>query len=237
MTVNQVLAFDEPAGLAPRGTLVVLPGRGERPGVYERLGRRLSADAYRVRVVADATSGLDAVVAQVRSVLESPERPGPAVLIGSDAGALLAPRLAGAVAVDGLVLAGLPDPDRGTDVAPEAEPELRASCPSHQALLRDPERFDTGTLTAGRIPDELREPASVAVPVLGLHGENDEVSPLAWARERYAALPGAELFAVADGRHDVLNASHHRSVAATVVRWLERLRLGAELPLIIRPVA
>ena len=245
------LSWDEPPGLAPRGTVVVLAGRGERPGVYERFGRRLAADAYRVRAVGDATAdaGVEAVSLQVKSLLEESGRPGPLVLAGSDTGALLALRLValGSVTVDGLILAGLPDitldtgPDTGPDAA--AEPELRASCPTHQKLLRDTDRglFQTGALTRERIPAELREPiedtaAGVAVPVLGLHGDNDQLSPLAQVHARYAGLPHAELLTVADGRHDVLNAANHRSVAASVVLWLERLRLGAELPPIVTPV-
>ncbi|WP_445184138.1 alpha/beta hydrolase [Pseudonocardia sp. Cha107L01] len=253
------LSWDEPPGLAPRGTVVVLAGRGERPGVYERFGRRLAADAYRVRAVGDATAdaGVEAVSLQVKSLLEEPGRPGPLVLAGSDTGALLALRLValGSVTVDGLILAGLPDPtldtaldtgpDTALDTGPDAvaEPELRASCPAHQKLLRDADRdlFQTGALTRERIPAELREPiedtaAGVAVPVLGLHGDNDQLSPLAQVRARYTGLPHAELLTVADGRHDVLNAANHRSVAASVVLWLERLRLGAGLPPIVTPV-
>jgi alpha-beta hydrolase superfamily lysophospholipase len=240
--------------------VVVLAGRGERPGVYERFGRRLAADAYRVRAVGDATAdaGVEAVSLQVKSLLEEPGRPGPLVLAGSDTGALLALRLValGSVTVDGLILAGLPDPtldtvlDRGPDTGPDtalgtaAEPELRASCPTHQKLLRDADRdlFQTGALTRERIPAELREPiegtaAGVAVPVLGLHGDNDQLSPLAQVRARYTGLPHAEVLTVADGRHDVLNAANHRSVAASVVLWLERLRLGAGLPPIVTPVS
>lgn len=38
-----------PQGLRVRGTVVVVPGRGETRATYGRLGRRLAADAYRVR--------------------------------------------------------------------------------------------------------------------------------------------------------------------------------------------
>ncbi|GAA4877678.1 hypothetical protein [Kitasatospora terrestris] len=41
----------EPAeGTAVRGTVVLLPGRGEHPGVYARFGRRLAFDGYRLVV-------------------------------------------------------------------------------------------------------------------------------------------------------------------------------------------
>jgi pimeloyl-ACP methyl ester carboxylesterase len=66
--------------------------------------------------------------------------------------------------------------------------------------------------------------------VLCLHGAADPVSPLADARERYAQAPRAELVSITGGVHDVLNDATHRTVAATIVLFLERLRLGAELP-------
>jgi alpha-beta hydrolase superfamily lysophospholipase len=206
--------------------------------VYRRFGARLAADAYRVRVVADATEDVEAVSAQVKSLLEAQDRPGPVVLIGSDTGALLALRLValGSVTADALVLAGLPDPGYVTDVPADTEPELRASCPSHQNLLRDKDFLHTGTVTRERIPEQLREPvdlAAVTIPVLGLHGVNDSISPLSEIQRTYAGLAHGRLSTVDDGRHDVLNASHHRSVAATVVLFLERLRLGKELPSIV----
>jgi pimeloyl-ACP methyl ester carboxylesterase len=73
------------------------------------------------------------------------------------------------------------------------------------------------------------------VPILGLHGADDRVSPLVGARERYARAPAAELASVTGGCHDVLNDETHRSVAATVVLFLERLRAGVGLVRIVRP--
>jgi hypothetical protein len=42
---------------------------------------------------------------------------------------------------------------------------------------------------------------------------------------------------IAGGRPDVLNDLSHRTVAATIVLFLERLRLGADLPEIARAAA
>jgi alpha-beta hydrolase superfamily lysophospholipase len=225
--------WDEPLGLAVRGTLVVLPGRGERPGLYERFARRLSADAYRVRVVGDVTADWEGVVSQVKTALAQPDLVAPVVVVGSDSGALLALHLlaTGVVNVDALVLAGLPEQVGGA--VEDDEIQRRASCPTHQAKLRDLALLERGVLSAERIPPALREPVelgSIAVPVLALHGENDAISPLDRVRGRYAALPDAQLAIVDDGRHDVLNAAHHRSVAATVVLFLESLRAGGDLP-------
>ncbi|WP_243770018.1 alpha/beta hydrolase [Amycolatopsis acidicola] len=213
-------AFDEPDGLAARGTVLVLPGRGERPGLYQRFGRRLAADAYRVRVAGDATADLEAVSAQVKDF--AADAVGPVVLAGSDTGALLARHLvaSGAVPADALVLAGLPGTGKRAIVNEEVE--LRASCPTHQTILRAGEHVELGALRPERIPPLLREPVPpVSVPVLGLHGDNDFIAPFAEVAGDYA---GARVSLVDDGRHDVLNSAHHRSVAATIVLFLENLR-------------
>jgi hypothetical protein len=42
---------------------------------------------------------------------------------------------------------------------------------------------------------------------------------------------------IVGGRHDVLNDLSHRTVAATIVLFLERLRLGADLPVIAKVAA
>jgi hypothetical protein len=61
---------------------------------------------------------------------------------------------------------------------------------------------------------------------------DDPISPLPLARARYAAAPRAGLVTIAGGRHDTLNDITHRTVAATIVMFLERLRLGSDLPTI-----
>ena len=57
MTVTTARAtaanWAEPDGIAPRGTLIVIPGRGEGPELYERFGRRIAGDAHRLHAVAD----------------------------------------------------------------------------------------------------------------------------------------------------------------------------------------
>ena len=110
-----VVAWNEPAGLTPRGTLIVIPGRGELPALYERLGRRLAGDAYRVRVVPDPTTDTASVRAQVTDYLSDPGSPAPRVLVGSDTGALFAVILAvsgGFPSVDAVVLAARRGPVR-----------------------------------------------------------------------------------------------------------------------------
>ena len=46
-------------------------------------------------------------------------------------------------------------------------------------------------------------------------------------RDRYAAASSAELVSITGGRHDVLNEQTHRTVAAAIVLFLERIRQDA----------
>ena len=111
------------------------------------------------------------------------------------------------------------------------ELESRTACPTHRARLSAP-GLRRGALYEP-IPDGWTERAdlgAVTVPVLGLHGTDDPVSPLAAVRARYATAASVELISIIGGRHDALNDLTHRTVAATVVIFLERLRLGPGLP-------
>ena len=227
---SAVSAWDEPTGLRPRGTLIVLTGRGEPTTVYGRFGRRLAADAYRVRVVETRLDDLEATRREVAALIDDPDLPRPKVLVGSDAGAAYAPLLAEALEVDAVVLAGVAL-DSGQQTVPNWDEELeaRTACPAHRGVLTDEAAFDRGRL-AEPLPERLagaQRPA--AVPTLVIHGDADPVTAPASVLEAFGSA-----VLVAEGRHDILNDVTHRSVAATIVLFLERLRLGAELPLIVR---
>ncbi|MER5514243.1 lysophospholipase [Streptomyces sp. NPDC002763] len=228
-------SWDEPEGLAARGTLIVLAGRGEHGGVYERFGRRLAFDAYRVRALGDPVAD-PAVLDEAAKLLADESLPGPKVLVGSDTGARYAVQLAAepAPGVDALILAGLPT-GPWTAGGWETEIEARTGCPTHQGRLTGDPAFRRGALD--ETPDLPDLPWDrVRVPVLALHGKDDVVSPLAAARAAYAGSP-AHLVEFAGGRHDVLNDALHRTAAATVVLFLERLRLSPGLPLIAEGLA
>ncbi|SNQ51947.1 Lysophospholipase [Frankia canadensis] len=253
-----LLAWDNPPAIAPRGTVLLVAGRGEHPGVYERFGSRVAFDGYRVRALGDPTRDPDAVTADLRTLLADPDLPAPRVLAGSDAGAAFAAALVatGAVRVDALLLAGLPTapdgqasssdgqaPAQGQSPAGgpddggwEAELAVRTACPTHQGRLAADPRVRRGDLRRPVPASWLADGdlARVDVPVLGLHGAADTVSPLRQARKRYAAARRAELVVIEEGRHDALNDATHRSAAAEIVLFLERLRLGADLPVIAR---
>ncbi|MFD3500377.1 alpha/beta hydrolase [Streptomyces sp. NPDC058676] len=224
-------SWDEPEGLAARGTLIVLAGRGEHGGVYERFGRRLAFDAYRVRALGDPSTD-PSVLDQVAKLLADESLPGPKVLVGSDTGARYAAQLAAEQipGLDALILAGLPTTP-WTAGSWEAEVEARTACPTHRSRLAEDPGFRRGALDEHPELPELRLDL-VRVPVLALHGREDRVSPLAQALDAYAGHPLVRTVTFNGGRHDVLNDALHRTTAATVVLFLERLRLSPELPTI-----
>ncbi|GGU02932.1 alpha/beta hydrolase [Streptomyces coeruleorubidus] len=233
-----VHAWDEPEGIAPRGTLVLLPGRGEHGGVYERFGSRIAADGYRVRALPDPSPAPETVTDQAAKLLRDETLPGPRVLAGSDTGALYAAWLAarGTPGLDALILAGLPTAPRALAATPDWEAELdqRTACPTHRGRLASDDAFRRGALTDTAAAD-LPTLEGISVPVLALHGADDTVSPLPAAGLTYRALPGVELVSLAGTRHDALNDVTHRTAAATIVLFLERLRLSPGLaPIAVR---
>lgn len=227
-------AWDEPPGGTPRGTLIVLTGRGETAATYQRFGRRLAADAYKVRLVETDLSDLPTARAEIERHLADESLPAPKVLVGSDAGATLAATVINDLAADAAVIAGIALPDSATIDGWEDEVEARSACPVHRKVIGEDDAFGRGALSANP-PGEwsdliLPVPAK---PVLVVHGDADPVTPAEQAIKTYADAPTVRRRLVAGGRHDILNDVSHRSVAATIVTFLESLKLGSDLPAIV----
>ena len=220
-------------GATVRGGVVVLVGRGETAEVYERFGRRLAADGYRVVAVGEGQPAPAAVAALLASL------PAPHVLVGSDTGALNAVRVAREHPLDALVLSGLPTSAGEHPLTWQGELDARTACPAHQRVLGQATRSslfaDATALTAADLTGPADPP--LPVPVLAVHGAADRISPAEQAVAAYRTLGARHVALVTDGRHDVLNDVTHRTVAATVVQFLERVRLGADLPVLVRDVA
>jgi hypothetical protein len=228
-----VTAWNEPAGGTPRGTLVVLPGRGETEASYERFGRRMAADAYRVRLVTVDLGDLDAARVEIEKLLADESLPAPKVLVGTDSGATLAAGLVGEIDADAAVVAGLALPESAGVGSWEAEVDARTACPVHRRVIGEDTTFERGRLN-DELPWDSVEVAGSDRPVLVLHGTTDPITPTSAVLARYADSRNARVRLVDGGRHDVLNDLAHRSVAATIVLFLESLRLGAELPDVVR---
>jgi alpha-beta hydrolase superfamily lysophospholipase len=210
MTLAETVGWAPAEGVTVRGTVVLLPGRGEHPALYARLGARLAFDGYRVTADAADTTG-----------------PAPVVLLGHDTGAVRALDLATRSRIAAVVASGLP---LGGSGGWADELDARTACPVHRALLDGDDRFERDALRESA-PGPVAEPA---VPVLVLHGEADQVAAPEAARAYTAKLPQGRFVLVGGGRHDVLNDVDHRSVAAEVVQFLEWLRAGASTPALVR---
>ncbi|WP_298039901.1 alpha/beta hydrolase [uncultured Microbacterium sp.] len=205
-----------------RGTIALVTGRGERAPVYERFGRRLSADGYSVAVF----EGDAEAAASWLGIVEGGVR----VLAGSDAGASSVLRvLAQGATADAAIIAGLV-----VDLADAPDDAQRTACPLHLGVLATDAARSSHSVSDS-LPDAA-DLAAIGVPVIAFQGGADPVSPFEEAVEALRAVPDLTLHETVDGLHDALNDASHRSVAATIVLWLERLRTGDPRALIVQPV-
>ncbi|WP_036506700.1 alpha/beta hydrolase [Nocardioides sp. URHA0020] len=234
--------YHPPAGLRTRGTVVVVPGRGEARAAYRRFATRVAADAYRVQVVDppsidpdDLAATLAALASALGDAVESAASldglARPLVVVASDSGAAaVAALLARGDRLsswwpDAVVLAGLPG--RAAVAAGSAwddELEVRTSCAVHRGVLS--EHAERGALSTP-LPDALLDAAyagSLDLPQLILVGDADPLADRPALARTAAALSQARLSVVRGAHHDVLNDQQHRSVAAEVVTFLEALR-------------
>ncbi|WP_328675144.1 alpha/beta hydrolase [Streptomyces sp. NBC_00343] len=237
--MTQYSDYFGPEGLRVRGTVLVVPGRGETRATYARFGKRLAADAYRVRVIdaPDLDAGdLDGLAARLAEAAEDTAVDDgvvrPLVLVGADSGAAAIAALLGRAAggePDAVVLAGLPGLAPGTTPTAaswDEELDVRTSCPAHRgALTQDPE-VRRGSLDEA-IPEAVLSAAydsEAAVPTLLLVGDADPLADHDALARTAKSLARARLSVVHGAHHDVLNDLQHRSVAAEVVTFLENLR-------------
>ncbi|MEU6011580.1 alpha/beta fold hydrolase [Streptomyces sp. NPDC047453] len=232
-----------PERLRVRGTVVVVPGRGETRATYDRFGRRLAADAYRVRVVdapaldpEDHAASLTELAARLDEAVEDTAAGDgvvrPVVIVAADSGAAAVAALLGragtalAARPDAVVLAGLPG--RGAESAGSWDDELdvRTSCPTHRGRLTEDPEVRRGSLGEA-LPDALAaavQDADTDLPVLLLVGDADPLADHDALQRTAKSLSRARLSVVSGAHHDVLNDLQHRSVAAEVVYFLETLR-------------
>jgi alpha-beta hydrolase superfamily lysophospholipase len=256
MTVTTTIRYDGPAGLRTRGRILVVPGRGESQATYVRLATRLAADSYHVRVLAPPVidpADVDGALSRFARAAVAGTEPDtgagpdggdrPLVLIGSDTGALaIAAMLAqGALTgrppqPDAVVLAGLPGRGRQHSGDWDGELDARTLCSAHRGVLGGDAQVQRGTL-ATAVPDELIELAftdRAAARHLVLLGDLDPLADREEVAQYVKALPAGQLAVVAGARHDVLNDLPHRSVAAAIVGFLERLRGSAAFEPVVR---
>jgi alpha-beta hydrolase superfamily lysophospholipase len=236
-----------PIGLRTRGTVLVLPGRGESQATYQRFGQRLAVDSYRVRVLpapaieenrlAASLERIAAHLTEAVAGIGADKLSRPLVLLGSDIGAAA---LAALVAQSSdspapgdvpwwpqaLILAALPNYGRLGVGDWDDELNVRTQCTVHRGVLSDDPSAQRGTL-ASEVPHALLDAAysnAVDLPHLLLVGDADPIADREALSRATKTLPTARLIVVRGAHHDVLNDLQHRSVAAEVVRFLETLR-------------
>lgn len=227
------VSADVEASLAAAGKLLV---DDSLPGPKVVIGSDTGA-LFALLLAARNAPGLDALIlAGLPSV--AAEQPAPA---GEGAAARGDDQVAGRAVADRVVAAG-GDRAGGAHAGGgsagvnllgwEDELDARTACPAHRGVLGNG-AVTPGALFSAPIPTGLIGEAGFRpdLPTLGLHGDQDAISPLAGVLDRY---PAGTLVSIAGGRHDVLNDITHRTVAATIVLFLERLRLGTDLPEIAR---
>ncbi|MCW2929366.1 MAG: alpha/beta hydrolase [Actinomycetia bacterium] len=234
-----------PEGLRTRGTVIVVPGRGETPATYARFGSRLAYDAYRVRIIgppppgaANVTAFLGGLAQKLSDAVEGVANgtphglARPLVLVGSDLGAagiaalLARPDPDSAWWPQAAVLAGLPGHGARADGDWDAELDARSHCPVHRGVLSADTSLQRGALTEA-VPEELLDAAYAEVadiPHLLLVGDTDPLADRPALERTAKALPKGRLTVVRGTHHDVLNDLQHRSVAAEVVTFFETLR-------------
>ncbi|MGN5637830.1 alpha/beta hydrolase [Streptomyces sp. AC154] len=232
-----------PEGLRIRGTVLVVPGRGETRAAYTRFGRRLAADAYRVRIIDapeidadDLTGSLAGFGAQLATALEGTAAQDgvvrPVVLVGADTGAAAVAALLGqeetpaARRPEAVVLAGLPGHTATEAGDWDEELDVRTFCPAHRSTLTEDAGIRRSSLQDA-VPDALLAAAyggDVGVPALILVGDADPLADRDAVARTAKSLSLARLSVVRDAHHDVLNDLQHRSVAAEIITFLETLR-------------
>jgi pimeloyl-ACP methyl ester carboxylesterase len=232
---------------APHAHVVVFPGRGETASGYKRLADRLAIDSVRVVVYqgprVDALPENDDDIRQLadQALRKLGDTQGkPVIIIGSDAGGLVALHVARTLRekVAAIAVAGLPV-NASLPLGPEfdAELDLRSACTSYRGLLNGDAAFRRGLVVTRKIPSFLWErlaPREITVPVLVLQGEDDKLSDVARVRDLVRKLPKARLSIVRHGRHDTINDHDHRAIGSEIAIFIQRARRGADLPAIVR---
>jgi alpha-beta hydrolase superfamily lysophospholipase len=246
------LDFTGPAELRTRGTVLVVPGRGESPASYGRFGRRLAADAYRVRVIeapvidaVDLAGSLDRFAADLAGAVAGVGDDGatpPLVLLGVDTGAAALAALAARSDPAApwwpaaVVLAALPGYAAHDTGGWDDELDLRTHCGVHRGVLSDDPTVHRGSL-ADAVPAALLDAAygsRAELPHLLLTGDADPFADREALTRLAKSLPTARLSIVYGAHHDVLNDLQHRSAAAEIVTFLEALRNVPSLAPIVR---
>lgn len=232
----------------PRAAVIFLHGFGEHTGLYHRYGFALNAAGIDLWAVDQFGHGLspgprgnfgtiEDSSALADSLIELAEQANPGIPLvaqGHSFGSIVTlfrllqqPDRYRAGVISGAPLVPVPEL-LDTDTSLELDPGWLSSDPFYvDSLENDPLAFvEADSVPLARELDRAwdrfgAELPTLTVPTLAIHGENDPIAPIGALRAYAEQIPALTLAEFARARHDILNESVHRDVAATIIEFVD----------------
>lgn len=229
----------------PTAAVVFLHGFGEHTGVYHRYGFALNAAGIDLWAVDQFGHGLSpgnrgdfgtiedssALADQLTEL--AAQRGVPLIAQGHSFGSIVTlfrllddPERYKAGIVSGAPLAPIPEL-LDTDTSFGLDPDWLSADPFYiDAMINDPLAFvDADGATLARELDRGwdrfgAELPKLAVPTLAVHGAIDPIAPVGAVRAYADQIAPLQLAAFDGLRHDILNETEHRAVAATIIDFI-----------------
>ena len=229
----------------PTAAVVFLHGFGEHTGVYHRYGFALNAAGIDLWAVDQFGHGLSpgnrgdfgtiedssALADQLTEL--AAQRDVPLIAQGHSFGAIVTlfrllddPERYIAGVVSGAPLAPIPEL-LDTDTSFDLDPDWLSADPFYiDAMINDPLAFvDADGASLARELDRGwdrfgAELPSLSVPTLAVHGAIDPIAPIGAVRAYADQIAPLQLKAFDGLRHDILNETEHRAVAATIADFI-----------------
>lgn len=236
------------AATAPHASVIFLHGFGENSALYHRYGFALNAGGIDLWVVDQRGHGLSpgtrgdfgaiadsAALAEALTQLAEKTNPTvPLVLQGHSFGAAVAlsvlltnPDRYAAGVISGAPLVPIPGL-LDVDTSFELDLATLSADPFYlDALENDPLGFeDADGAALARALDTIWDSIgsglpTLAVPTLAVHGTVDAIAPVGAVRAYAEQVDKLEFVEYPGGRHDILNETVHRDVAAAITAFID----------------
>lgn len=232
----------------PRAGVIFLHGFGEHTGVYHRYGFTLNAAGIDLWAVDQFGHGLSpgtrgdfgsiedsSALADALTEVAERDRPGiPLVAQGHSFGSIVtlfrlldAPDRYRAGVISGAPLVPVAEL-LDSDSSFELDPGWLSADPFYlDAMENDPLAFvDADGAALARELDRAwdrfgAELPALSVPTLAVHGEHDPIADVGAVRAYAEQIEALSLTEIPGGRHDILNDTAHREVAAAIVEFVD----------------
>ena len=240
----------------PTAALVFLHGFGEHTGLYHRYAAELGVHGIDLWALDEIGHGLtegerghfgslDSLVQNAKTLTDLVRDESsnlPLILAGHSLGGLVAvltalddPSAYAGVVVSGAPLSPLAWLQEAAGETLNLDPEALSSDPFYlDQLETDPLAFTSGDiveLLSAALPAAWErldaELPGLRVPLLAVHGKEDQVAPLDGVTRWQERLPSLQIEVIDGAGHDVLNEVAHRRVADTVASFVVKRRAGA----------